>query len=195
MLWKLKILKLKTSTSVYLSLVNCERVFPTGYPPKLFRHAIMPMPSQFGSVMVPCRWGEGIKPPLCQWQGSLCDWVEVFCIKVGDDRSLKNLTWRGIPISYPQWSCYHDSVLWVVMAVIQSTIQWHLWAETSIPPLNACNPVDIHFHYMLPEVFTCPQWMFWQMSMGEVIASYWSTPGKSSWPDVGWLPDHYLLMA
>ena len=34
-----------------------------------------------------------------------------------------------IPISYPQWSCCHDSVPWVVMVVIQSTVWWHLWAD------------------------------------------------------------------
>ena len=28
------------------------------------------------------------------------------------------------------------------MVVIQSAIQWHLWAETSIPPPKACNPVS-----------------------------------------------------
>ena len=45
------------------------------------------------------------------------------------------------------------------MAVIQSTIQWHPQAKMSIPPPNACNPVDIHTQYMLPEVFAHPQWM------------------------------------
>ena len=34
----------------------------------------------------------------------------------------------------PQWSCYHDPVLWVVMVVIQFAIPWHLQAEMSIPP-------------------------------------------------------------
>ena len=92
MLWKLKILKLKTSTSVSLSLVNWEKVFPTGYPPILFKHALMLMPGQFGSVMVPCRWADGIKSPLSWQQGSLYDWVEVFHIKVDDDGSLR--TWH-----------------------------------------------------------------------------------------------------
>ena len=67
----MEIKKLKTSTSVYLSLVNWERVFPTGYPPFLFKHTLMATPSQFGSVMVPCRWVEGIKTPIFWWQGSL----------------------------------------------------------------------------------------------------------------------------
>ena len=61
----------------------------------------MPMSSQFGSAVVPWvlhRWGEGIKPPWCQQQGSLYNWVAVFHIKVDDDESLKNLTWRG---AYP----------------------------------------------------------------------------------------------
>ena len=192
----MKIKNLKTSTSVYLSLVDWERVKPTGYTPCLFRHALMPTPSQFGSVMVPCGWVEGIKPPLCQWQGSLFHWVEIFCIKVDDNRSLEELeVQRCMPISYPQWSCYCDSVPWVVMAVIQSVIQWHLWAEMSIPPPNACDPVDINSHYTLPEVFTHHQWMLWWTSMGEVVASHWSTPGRSFWPDTGWLPDHHLLVA
>ena len=35
--------------------------------------------------------------------------------------------------------------------VIQSAIQWHLQAETSIPPPNTCNQLpSIHAHYMLP---------------------------------------------
>ena len=29
----------------------------------------------------------------------------------------------------PQWSCYHDPVLWAVMVVIQSAICWHLWVD------------------------------------------------------------------
>ena len=85
---------------------------------------------------------------------------------------IKELDMEGcIPISYPQWSCYCDSVPWEVMVVIQSAIWWHLWAETSIPLPNACNPVDIHSHYMLPEVFTHPQWTLWWMATGEFIAS------------------------
>ena len=58
-----------------------------------------------------------------------------------------------IPISYPQWSCYCNSVLWVVMVVIQSTIWWHLWAETSIP-LPKCtwscrHPLPLHATWSL----------------------------------------------
>ena len=39
-------------------------------------------------------------------------------------------TWhRGVLThSIPLWSCNHDSVPWVVLAVVQSTIQWHQWA-------------------------------------------------------------------
>ena len=62
------------------------------------------------------------------------------------------------------------------------------------PLPNTCDPVDIHFHYTLPEVFIHPLWMLQWMSMGEVITSHWSTPGKSCWPDAGWSPDHYPLM-
>ena len=58
------------------------------------------------------------------------------------------------------------------MVVIQSAMQWNLWAETAIPLPNACNPVDIHTHYMLPEVFTHLQWMLQLTSMGEAVASH-----------------------
>ena len=40
---------LKTSTSVYLNPVNWGWVLPTGYPPFLFRHTLMSIPSWFGS--------------------------------------------------------------------------------------------------------------------------------------------------
>ena len=50
--------------------------------------------------------------------------------------------------------------------------------KMSIPLPNACNPVDIHFHYMLPVVFTHPWWMLQQKSTGEVITSHWSTQGS-----------------
>ena len=193
MLWKLKNIKPQHLSISVLWIVKGYSLLAT--PLFLFRHALMPMPSWFGSVMVPCEWVEGIKPPFCQWQGSLYNWVEVFCIKVGDDGSLKNLAQRGAyQFHILQWSCYHDSVPWVALVAIQSTIWWHLWDETSISLPNVCNPVDIHSHYTLPEVFTCPQWMLQWMSMGEVIASHWSTPRKSSWPDTGWMSDHHLLM-
>ena len=40
------------------------------------------------------------------------------------------------------------------MAVVQSTICWHLYDESSILLPNAHDPVDIHAHYTLPEVLT-----------------------------------------
>ena len=89
----MKIKNLKASASVYLGPVNWGRVFPTGYPKFLFRHTLMPIPHQFGSAMVPCGWDEGMKPPLCWWQGSLYDWVRVFCIKLDDDKHHKS--WHG----------------------------------------------------------------------------------------------------
>ena len=69
-------------------------------------------------------------------------------------------TWhRGVHTHFiPQGSCYCVPVLWVVVVVIQSVIQWHLWAETSIPPPNACNPAshsvnkDTHTHHTLPGI-------------------------------------------
>ena len=42
------------------------------------------------------------------------------------------------------------------MAVIQYAIQWHLWAGYVYTLCNACDPVDFHLDYMLPEVFTHP---------------------------------------
>ena len=41
------------------------------------------------------------------------------------------------------WSCYHDSVLWMVVVVIWSTIQFHLQAVMSLPPPNVHDPADI----------------------------------------------------
>ena len=129
----------------------------------------------------------GCGPSIIEWEYSAS--------KVNDNKLLKILTQRGAYLFHtPQWSCYHDPVTWVVMAFVQSTIQWHLWAETSIPLSNTCNPVDIHPHYTLPDVFIHLQWMLWLMSMGEGIAFHWSTPGKSSWVDTGWSPDHHLLV-
>ena len=70
-------------------------------------------------------------------------------------------TWHGgvHTCFIPQWSCYCNLVLWAVMVAIQSTLQWHLWAEMFIPSPNAPNPVghsvnkDIHTHYTLPGIF------------------------------------------
>ena len=58
-----------------------------------------------------------------------------------------------IPVTYPQWSCCHDSVLWVVMAVVQSTISWHLQAE-DIYPSTKCmwscrHPLPLHITWSL----------------------------------------------
>ena len=51
----MKIKNLRTSTSVYLSFSELEKGIPSWLPPPfLFRHALIPTPSQFGSVMVPC---------------------------------------------------------------------------------------------------------------------------------------------
>ena len=132
----MKIKNLKTSTTVYLSLMNLKGYTLVATHPFLFRHALMPTPSWFGSVMVPCgslwmSWGNratlllvaGV--PLQLGGSILCQgrWWQV----------IKELDMEGhIPVSYPQWSCYQDSVPWVIMVVVQSAVQWYLWAETSI---------------------------------------------------------------
>ena len=131
-------------------------------------------------------------------KGPSLSWVRVFHVKVDDNESMSDsLTQDGTyPFHTPNGLATSDSVPWVVVVVIQSTVQWHLWAEDIYPSAKCMHdPVNIHFHYTLPEVFTHPWWMLWWTSIGEVITSHWSTPGKSWWPDVGWLPDHYPLMA
>ena len=58
-----------------------------------------------------------------------------------------------IPITYCQWSCWHDSVPWVVMVVIQSTIWWHLWAGDIYPStkhMQSCrHPLPMHVTWSL----------------------------------------------
>ena len=89
---------------------------------------------------------------------------------------IKKLDLKGcIPVTYPQWSCCCDSVPWVAWQSFSLLSDGIYGLETSIPLPNACDPVDIQFHYTLPEVFTHPQWMLWWMSMGKVVASHWST--------------------
>ena len=116
--------------------------------PFLFRHALVPRPHWFGTVMgigisYLVKWGNEATLMLAagvplQLSGSILHqgrWKRV----------IEKLDTEGyIPVTYPQWSCYCDSVLWVVVAVIQSTIQWHPWTKTSIPLPNACDTVDIH---------------------------------------------------
>ena len=55
------------------------------------------------------------------------------------------------------------------------------------PLPNTHDPVDIHFHYILPEVFTCPLWMLWWMSMGEVLTSHLTNPSEV------WLAWHWVV--
>ena len=65
----------------------------------------------------------------------------------------KTWHWGYLPVPYPLWSCNHDSVLWVVMAVIQSAIQWHLWAEDIYPSAKcmwSCrHPLPLHVVWSL----------------------------------------------
>ena len=64
-------------------------------------------------------------------------------------------TWHGAGItdSIPQWSCNCDSVWWVVVVVIQSTVQWHLWAEDVYPSAKcmwSCrHPLPLHITWSL----------------------------------------------
>ena len=58
-----------------------------------------------------------------------------------------------LPIPYPLWSCCHDSVPWIVMAVIQSTVWRHLWVE-DIYPSTKCmwscrHPLPLHITWSL----------------------------------------------
>ena len=107
----IQIKNLKISKFVILSPVNQERVFLYGYPSFLLRHTLLPMSSQFGSAVVPCvphGWDDRMKPPECWQLGFLYNWVGVFHIKVDDNESSKNLTWRGVyPLHTPmvllQW--------------------------------------------------------------------------------------------
>ena len=54
-------------------------------------------------------------------------------------------SYRGVHTHFtpPLWFCYHDSGLWVVVAVIWSAIWWHLWAVMPLPLPNIHNPADI----------------------------------------------------
>ena len=63
-----------------------------------------------------------------------------------------------LPITPPFGLANNDPVPWVVVSVMGSTIQWHLWAAMSFPQPNIHGPVDIHTHYTLPRVFTHHQW-------------------------------------
>ena len=103
--------------------------------------------------MVLHRWVHEIEL-LLWWQGSLSEWVGVFHIEVNDDESSENLTWMDAhPFHTPFWSCCHDSVLWVVMAVIQSAIWWHLWAGNVYPSTKhmwSCrHPLPLHATWSL----------------------------------------------
>ena len=72
----------------------------------------------------------------------------------GWQQVIKKLDMEGcIPIKYPSWSCCCDSVPWVVMAVIQSAIQWHIWAGDIYPPSKcmwSCrHPLPLHITWSL----------------------------------------------
>ena len=145
----------------------------------------------------PLVWrSEGIKPPFSWWQVALFKWVGVFRIKVDDNMSLRILTQRVLthsipPIVFQLWLSFVSTHGGCSVHYPRASRGWrHLH-----PLPNTCNPVDIHFYYTLPEVFTHHMWMLQWTSTEEVVTSHWSTHGKSCWPGTGWSPDHYLLMA
>ena len=129
--------------------------------------------------------------PSFSWQqGSLFDWVGVFCIKVDEGRLLKNLTHRG---TYPFHTPYGLATmthvlewLWQSFILLSNGIYqlWHLSLCQTYMILQTLHP-----HYTSHLL-----WMLWQTSMVEAITSCWSTPGKSAWSDAGWSPDHFSLM-
>ena len=166
--------------------MNWERVFPTGYPPIFVKHTLVPMPSWFGSAMVPCRWVEGIKLPLCWWQRSLYYWMEVFCIKVDDNRSSKNLTQMGAnpfhtPMVLLQWLSSVSSCGGCSVCYLMASMGWDVYPSAKCT--QSCrHPLPLHITWSL---HLSSVGILWQTSTGEVIASHWSTPGKSSWPDIG----------
>ena len=170
-------------------------------PQFFFRHALMPTSSQFISVMVfvvPCSslemsWGNRATLPSVagvplQLSGSILHqgrWWQV----------VEELDMEGcIPISYPQWSCYHDSVPWVVMVVIQSTIQWHLLANVypSAKCTQSCrHPLPLHITWSLHPSLVDALADVHRRSHNFPLIHPW----KSYWPDAGWSSNHYLLVA
>ena len=158
----------------------------------------------FGAVasvdISPClvKWGYASNFSFEQ-QESLFNWVGSIPHQGRWWWVIKKLDMEGyLPIPCPLWSCNCDLVPWVVMAVVQSAgLMVSTVLKMSIPLtkcMQSCRTSTSTTHYL--KFFTHLWWTLWQwMSTGEVITSHWSTPGKSCWPDVGWSPDHYLLMA
>ena len=56
----------------------------------------------------------------------------------------------------PQWSCYHNTIMWAVMVVGQSTIHWHLWAD--VYPSTRCTWACQSF---CPRRQPCPLHITW----------------------------------
>ena len=78
-------------------------------------------------------------------------------------------------ITCPQWPCCHESVPWVVVVVIQSAVQWHLWAG-DIYPSAKCT---WSCRYPLPLHAT------WSLHLSSVEALV-DILGRSAW----WTPAH-----
>ena len=135
--------------------------FWRGIPCKLTPHFCVDMSSCPGCHLVLVlllmlillvQWSEGIKPHFSWWQGSPFNWVGILCIRAEDASLSVNLTWRGTYLLCPPFGLANcDSVPWVFVAVIQSTIWWHLWAMM-LNPSAKCMWLHLTFtpatHYL-----------------------------------------------
>ena len=104
---------------------------------------------------------KGIKPPLYGQQGSLFIWVGVFHIREVDICSSLFPTQRGTyPLCHPCLALLTMTRFCELSHQSQGSLsRWHLWAVTSFPQPNACVPLDVNSHVMLPVVFTHLLWM------------------------------------
>ena len=125
---------------------------------------------------------EGMKPPLYRWQGSPYWWMEAFHIREVDKCCHSSLHGGTYPFHSPLvlfGLAQCDLVPWVVAFIMGFTIHQCQWTLTSFPLPYVHVPSEVCSHIILPEVFTCPQWMHWLMSMAEVIFSPFFHPREA----------------
>ena len=129
-----------------------------GYP-----HFCLGMPSFLDFIWFGTVASVDISTCLVKWEyeatlqlatGFLFDWVGVYHIKVDNSLSLNKFDMEGyLPIPYPLWSCCHDSVLWVVMVVIQSAVWCIYRLRMSIPSTKHMwfcrHPLPLHITWGL----------------------------------------------